>query len=36
MLSAAEGCRETIIVNGRQITLQANTTTEVDLLEAPP
>jgi kojibiose phosphorylase len=35
MLSAAPGCRETIIVNGHQVTLQANTTTEVNLLEAP-
>jgi hypothetical protein len=35
-LTGPDGCRETIIVNGHQITLPANTTTEVDLLEAPP
>jgi len=35
-LIGPDGCRETIIVNGHQITLHANTTTEVGLLAAPP
>jgi hypothetical protein len=32
VLTGPEGCRETIIINGRQITLQAGTKVTVDLL----
>ena len=35
VLSGPEGCRETIIINGREITLQANTKVTVDLLRGP-
>jgi hypothetical protein len=35
VLTGPEGCRETITVNGRQITLQANTNVTVDLLRGP-
>ena len=35
VLTGPEGCRETIIINGRQITLQANTNVTVDLLRSP-
>jgi trehalose/maltose hydrolase-like predicted phosphorylase len=31
-LTGPEGCRETIIVNGQEITLQANTKVAIDLL----
>ena len=36
VLSGPEGCREMIIVNGHEITLQANTKVTVDLLRARP
>jgi hypothetical protein len=36
VLTGTAGCRETIIINGRQITLQANTNdVTVDLLRSP-
>jgi hypothetical protein len=35
VLTGPAGCRETIIINGRQITLQANTNVTVDLLRGP-
>jgi trehalose/maltose hydrolase-like predicted phosphorylase len=35
VLTGPEGCRETIIINGHQITLQANTNVTVDLLRGP-
>jgi kojibiose phosphorylase len=35
VLTGPAGCRETIIINGRQITLQANTKVTVDLLRGP-
>ncbi len=36
MLSGPEGCRETIIINGQETILQANTKVTVDLLHARP
>ena len=36
VLSGPEGCREMIIVNGHEITLQANSKVTVDLLRARP
>jgi kojibiose phosphorylase len=36
VLTGPEGCRETIIIHGREITLQANTKVTVDLLRARP
>ena len=36
VLTGPEGCRETIIVNSREITLQANRKVTVGLLRAPP
>jgi trehalose/maltose hydrolase-like predicted phosphorylase len=35
VLTGPAGCRETIIINGRQITLQANTNVTADLLRGP-
>jgi kojibiose phosphorylase len=35
VLTGPAGCRETIIINGRQITLQANTNVTVNLLRSP-
>jgi trehalose/maltose hydrolase-like predicted phosphorylase len=35
VLAGPKGSRETITVNGRQITLQANTDVTVDLLRGP-
>jgi kojibiose phosphorylase len=36
LLEGPEGCRETIIVNGHEMALQAGTKVTVDLLHAPP
>jgi kojibiose phosphorylase len=36
VLSGPEGCREMIIINGHEITLQANSKVTVDLLRARP
>jgi kojibiose phosphorylase len=36
LLEGPEGCRETIIVNGHEIALQAGTQVTVDLLHPPP